>query len=146
MPDLLKKVEDKSRKAVLPVFQVGDVVDVHVRITEGEKERVQIFSGTVIKIRGKKGISACFTVRRIVQGEGVERVFPFHCPNVQDVKVKRPGAVRRAKLYYLRQRVGKATKVKERRDKVGEALAKKKKAAKKKAKKKAKKAVEVTTS
>ena len=91
------------------------MVDVHVRIKEGEKERVQIFSGTVIKVRGGKGIRGTFTVRRIVQSEGVERVFPFHSPSVQKVTVKRPGAVRRAKLYYLRDRVGKATKVKERR-------------------------------
>ncbi|MCH2375733.1 MAG: 50S ribosomal protein L19 [Planctomycetes bacterium] len=115
MQKLLKKVESKSLKKELPEFRVGDVVDVHVRIKEGEKERVQIFSGTVIKVRGGKGIRGTFTVRRIVQSEGVERVFPFHSPSVQKVTVKRPGAVRRAKLYYLRDRVGKATKVKERR-------------------------------
>ncbi len=116
MPDLLSKIEAKSLKKTLPKFKVGDTVDVHVKITEGEKERVQVFSGTVMKIRGGKGISGSFTVRRIVQSEGVERVFPFHCPSVQKVVVTRPGAVRRAKLYYLRERVGKATKVKERRD------------------------------
>lgn len=116
MPDLLRKVEAKSLRKELPEFNVGDVVDVHVKIKEGEKERIQIFTGTVLKIRGGKGISGSFTVRRIVQSEGVERVFPFHCPSVQNVEVKRPGAVRRAKLYYLRDRVGKATKVKERRD------------------------------
>ena len=115
MQKLLKKVESKSLKKELPEFRVGDVVYVHVRIKEGEKERVQIFSGTVIKVRGGKGIRGTFTVRRIVQSEGVERVFPFHSPSVQKVTVKRPGAVRRAKLYYLRDRVGKATKVKERR-------------------------------
>ena len=115
MQKLLKKVESKSLKKELPEFRVGDVVDVHVRIKEGEKERVQIFSGTVIKVRGGKGIRGTFTVRRIVQSEGVERVFPFHSPSVQKVTGKRPGAVRRAKLYYLRDRVGKATKVKERR-------------------------------
>ncbi len=114
-PDLLRKVEAKSLKKELPEFNVGDTVDVHVKIKEGEKERVQIFTGTVLKIRGGKGINGSFTVRRIVQSEGVERVFPFHCPSVQKVTVKRPGAVRRAKLYYLRDRVGKATKVKERR-------------------------------
>ena len=116
MPDLLHKVEAKSLKKKLPEFSVGDTVDVHVKIKEGEKERVQIFTGTVLKIRGGKGINGSFTVRRIVQSEGVERVFPFHCPSVQQVIVKRPGAVRRAKLYYLRDRVGKATKVKERRE------------------------------
>ena len=114
MPDLLRKVEAKSLKKKVPDFRVGDVVDVHVKIKEGEKERIQIFTGTVLKIRGGKGISGSFTVRRIVQSEGVERVFPFHCPSVEEVKVRRAGAVRRAKLYYLRDRVGKATKVKER--------------------------------
>ncbi len=112
--ELLKKVEASSLKESVPDFRVGDTVDVHVRIKEGEKERVQIFSGTVIKIRGGRGIHGSFTVRRIVQSEGVERVFPFHAPTIQDVVVKRPGQVRRAKLYYLRNRVGKATKVKER--------------------------------
>lgn len=97
-------------------FQVGDVIDVHVRIREGEKERVQIFTGTVIRIRGGgKNIRSTFTVRRIVAGEGVERVFPFHSRRIVKVEVRRPGKVRRAKLYYLRDRVGKATKVKERR-------------------------------
>ena len=115
MTELLRKVEAKSLKKELLEFNVGDTVDVHVKIKEGEKERVQIFTGTVLKMRGGKGINGSFTVRRIVQSEGVERVFPFHCPSVQKVTVKRPGAVRRAKLYYLRDRVGKATKVKERR-------------------------------
>ena len=104
-----------SKDKALPDFQVGDVVEVHVKIREGEKERTQVFTGTVIKIKGGRGIRGAFTVRRIVAGEGVERVFPFHSPMVRDVTVKRPGKVRRAKLYYLRDRVGKATKVKERR-------------------------------
>jgi large subunit ribosomal protein L19 len=95
---------------------VGDVVDVSVRIKEGEKERIQVFAGTVIKIKGGRGINGSFTVRRIVQGEGVERVFPFHSPAVEDVVVRRPGSVRRAKLYYLRGRIGKSTKVRERRE------------------------------
>lgn len=116
MHEALRKVEARSLKKKLPEFNVGDVVDVHVKIKEGEKERVQVFTGTVLKIRGGKGVNGSFTVRRIVQSEGVERVFPFHCPSVQKVEVRRPGAVRRAKLYYLRDRVGKATKVKERRD------------------------------
>lgn len=103
------------RKEDLPPFQVGDVINVHVKIREGDKERVQVFSGTVIKIKGRKGLRGTFTVRRIVAGEGVERTFPYHSPVVQTVRVKRPGRVRRAKLYYLRERVGKATKVKERR-------------------------------
>ena len=112
----MKHIEKKHLKNELPVFQVGDVVDVHIRLKEGEKERIQIFSGTVIKTKGGKGIHGTFTVRRIVQSEGVERVFPFHSPAVENVIVRRPGRVRRAKLYYLRDRVGKATKVKERRD------------------------------
>lgn len=139
MMELIRKVEAKSLKEELPDFRVGDVVDVHVRIREGEKERVQIFSGTVIKFRGGKGIRGAFTVRRIVQGEGVERVFPIHCPSVQNVVVKRPGAVRRSKLYYLRGRVGKATKVKERREPRPES-----KSAKKKTKRKARKNAEAS--
>ena len=116
--EIIKKIDEQYLKKSLPAFKVGDVVDVHVKIKEGEKERVQIFTGTVIKIKGGKGIRGTFCVRRIVQGEGVERVFPFHSPAVQKVEVKRAGRVRRAKLYYLRERVGKATKVKERREEV----------------------------
>jgi len=112
----LQEIEAEfARKEPLPKFQVGDTVEVHVLIREGEKERVQIFAGTVIKIKNGRGLRGSFTVRRIVAGEGVERVFPFHSPRIQDVRVTRPGKVRRAKLYYLRERVGKATKVKERR-------------------------------
>lgn len=114
--DVIKMLNEKYLKQTLPVFKVGDIVDVHVKIKEGEKERVQIFTGTVIRIKGGKGLRGTFTVRRIVQGEGVERVFPFHSPAVGNVIVKRPGRARRAKLYYLRGRVGKATRVKERRD------------------------------
>jgi large subunit ribosomal protein L19 len=112
--DLIKKVEQKHLKRELPEFRVGDVVDVHVSITEGEKTRIQVFGGTVIKMKGGKGLRGSFTVRRIVQGEGVERVFPVHSPAVKNVKVTRAGRVRRSKLYYLRERVGKSTKVKER--------------------------------
>ncbi|MBN1441091.1 MAG: 50S ribosomal protein L19 [Planctomycetes bacterium] len=134
--NLVKEIEQKfAKKEALPEFQVGDTVDVHVRIKEGDKERVQVFSGTVIKIQGGRGIRGTFTVRRIVAGEGVERTFPFHTPSLQDVRVKRPGKVRRARLYYLRQRVGKATKVKERRvdiPKKGEKAAAKRGAKKKK--------------
>ena len=99
-------------KKNLPKFAVGDTVDVVVKIKEGEKERKQIFQGTVIAFTGQ-GINKSFTVRRIVQGEGVERVFPIHAPKVMTVRVKRKGKARRAKLYYLRDRVGKATKVRE---------------------------------
>jgi large subunit ribosomal protein L19 len=127
---LLTLVEDASVKKEIPQFQVGDQVEVHQRILEGQKERVQIFSGVVIARRGS-GMREMFTVRRIVQGEGVERVFPLHSPKIAKVEVKRTGRVRRAKLYYLRGRVGKATRLRERKAKVSEngAVAGKKKAA-----------------
>ena len=102
-------------KTSLPKFRVGDVVDVQTRIKEGEKERIQTFTGTVISDKGS-GVRRSFTVRRIVAGEGVERVFPIHSPAIANVIVRRPGKARRAKLYYLRGRVGKATKTKERRE------------------------------
>ena len=108
----LDTIEKGWRKKILPKFDVGDTVDVHVRITEGEKERIQIFTGIVIA-RRHQGLSETFTVRRIVQAEGVERVFPIHSPRVAKVLVKRRGKVRRAKLNYLRQRVGRRTKVEE---------------------------------
>jgi large subunit ribosomal protein L19 len=101
----------------LPKFDIGDTVDVHVRILEGTKERIQVFGGTVISRRGEGG-REMFTVRRIVQGEGVERIFPVISPKIAKVEVKRTGETRRAKLYYLRDRVGKATKLKERKTKV----------------------------
>jgi large subunit ribosomal protein L19 len=101
------------KKTDIPVFHVGDTLDVHVRITEGDKERIQIFTGVCIARKGS-GLRETFTVRRIVDGEGVERVFPLHSPSVARVEVKRAGKVRRAKLYYLRERVGKSTRVKER--------------------------------
>jgi large subunit ribosomal protein L19 len=143
--EIIKKLETECMKKTLPEFNVGDVVEVRVKIKEGEKERVQGFTGTVIKVKGgRKGIQGTFTVRRIVQGEGVERVFPFHSPAVQNVVVKRPGQVRRAKLYYLRDRVGKATKVKERRDDEARGGSKaKRKAAARKAKAKKEVPVEV---
>ena len=110
----LELVEQASKKADPPTFEVGDQVEVHVRILEGEKERTQVFAGTVIGKRGE-GMREMFTVRRIVQGEGVERKFPLHSPRVAKVEVKRSGVVRRAKLYFLRDRIGKAVKLKERR-------------------------------
>ena len=110
----IKEVESAYLKEKLPEFNVGDTVDVRVRITEGEKERTQTFTGIVIAKKGT-GVRKMFTVRRIVQGEGVERVFPIHSPAVLDVKVVRYGRVRRAKLHYLRDRVGKAARVRERR-------------------------------
>jgi large subunit ribosomal protein L19 len=110
----VREVEKMNMKATLPKFRVGDTVEVLVRIVEGDKERTQIFTGTVIARKGS-GMGEMFTVRRIVQGEGVERIFPIQSPAVQDVRVIREGHVRRAKLYYLRERTGKATKVKARR-------------------------------
>ena len=113
--DLLAHVAQSSlRKENLGEFEVGDTVNVHTRIKEGDKERVQLFTGTVIsKFRGQGAINATFSVRRVVSGEGVERIFPVHSPRIVKVDVVRRGSVRRAKLYYLRDRVGKATKVKE---------------------------------
>lgn len=110
--DALKLIEKDSTKAELPKFNIGDTVKVSVNIREGQRERIQMFEGTVIAIKGS-GISKTFTARRLSYGVGVERVFPMHSPNVVDVKVVRSGKVRRAKLYYLRDRVGKAAKVKE---------------------------------
>ncbi len=108
--ELLDAVESKSLKDKIPHFEVGDIVDVHCRIQEGDKVRTQVFTGTVIARKGR-GINATFTVRRIVNNEGVERIFPLHSPNVLDIKAVRSGKKRRAKLYYLRQRTGKAVKL-----------------------------------
>jgi len=129
----VRDVELDQLKEDVPEFEVGDTVEVHVRLVEEQptsapsrgrgarprtesavRERIQVFTGTVIARKGS-GIRETFTVRRIVQGEGVERVFPLHSPFVTDVKVARRGRVRRAKLYYLRNRVGKSTRVRERR-------------------------------
>ena len=110
--DALKAIAAGSVKETTPKFNVGDTVKVSVNIREGERERIQMFEGTVIAIKGS-GISKTFTVRRLSYGVGVERVFPLHSPNVKDVQVIRYGKVRRSKLYYLRDRVGKAAKVKE---------------------------------
>lgn len=110
--DAIKLIAQDSMKSELPEFSVGDTVRVSVNIREGERERIQMFEGTVIARKGS-GISETFTVRRLSYGVGVERVFPIHSPNVKGVQVVRRGRVRRAKLYYLRDRVGKAAKVKE---------------------------------
>lgn len=107
-------VEKPYLKADMPVFAVGDTVDVHTKIKEGDKERTQVFAGTVIQTSGR-GLTRTFTVRRIVSSEGVERIFPFHSPNVLKVVVKRSGQTRRAKLFYLRDRVGKATRLTEKK-------------------------------
>jgi large subunit ribosomal protein L19 len=121
---IIKGVEQAHLKATPPTFDVGDTVDVATRIVEGDKERVQIFSGTVIMRKGV-GINETFTVRRIVNNEGVERIFPVHSPFVANITVKRSGERRRAKLFYLRDRVGKAVRLVEKRkvkkdDKAGE--------------------------
>lgn len=115
MSHLLSEFEQAQLKNDIPDFEVGDTVDVHVRIVEGDKQRIQIFTGTVIG-RGGEANRKVFTVRRIVASEGVERVFPLHSPWIEKIEVRRKGRIRRAKLYYLRDRVGKATKVRERMD------------------------------
>ena len=111
--EILDSVESKCLKENVPHFEVGDIVDVHCRIKEGDKERTQIFTGTVISRKGR-GINETFTVRRIVNNEGIERIFPLHSPNIIDVKAVRSGKTRRAKLYYLRQRTGKAVRLAQR--------------------------------
>ncbi len=107
---LLDHVESASLKKNLPHFEIGDTVDVHCRIQEGDKTRTQVFTGTVIARQGR-GINESLTVRRIVNNEGVERKFPIHSPNVLDIRPIRSGKTRRAKLYYLRDRTGKAVKL-----------------------------------
>ena len=111
--EILDAVESKSLKDNVPHFEIGDIVDVRCRIREGDKERVQVFTGTVIARKGR-GINESFTVRRIVNNEGVERIFPVHSPNVVDIRAIRSGKTRRAKLYYLRKRTGKAVRLAQR--------------------------------
>jgi large subunit ribosomal protein L19 len=111
--NVIEKIQQEQIRTDLTPFKVGDSVRVHTRIKEGDRERIQIFSGIVINKQGR-GLAETFTVRRISYGEGVERVFPLHSPFIQKVELERAGNVRRAKLYYLRRRVGKtATKVEE---------------------------------
>lgn len=110
--DALKLIAEDCMKKELPVIAIGDTVKVHCKIKEGERERIQLFEGTVIA-KQHGGIAESFTVRRVAHGCGIERVFPIHSPNVAAVEVVRHGRVRRAKLYYLRDRVGKAAKVKQ---------------------------------
>jgi large subunit ribosomal protein L19 len=114
--EILKSVEQSSLKSAdeAPRFDIGDTVDVHTKILEGEKERIQVFSGVVIAKSGS-GTREMFTVRRIVAGQGVERKFPLHSPRIAKVEVKRSAVVRRAKLYFMRERSGKATRLRERR-------------------------------
>ncbi len=108
----IDSIEKEAMKKEVPEFSVGDTVDVYVKIEEADKERIQVFTGTVIARRGG-GTREMFTVRRVVQGEGIERTFPLHSPKIIDIKVQRRGSVRRAKLYYLRKRVGRGMRVKE---------------------------------
>jgi large subunit ribosomal protein L19 len=113
---LIGLVEQPGLKENVADFTIGDQVEVHMTILEGEKARVQVFGGVVISRKGE-GMNSMFTVRRIVQGEGVERTFPVNSPKIAKIEVKRTGVVRRAKLYYLRDRVGKATRLRERKAK-----------------------------
>jgi len=108
LADALEKGYEKNE---FPAFSSGDTVKVHIRVVEGQKERIQVFQGTVIQVRGK-GTGKTFTVRKISGGLGVERIFPYHSPSITKVEVVRKGKTRRAKLYYLRQRKGKAAQVK----------------------------------
>ena len=110
--DLMKAFTEKYTKAEPPQMSIGDTVRVHLRVKEGNRERIQVFEGTVIA-KKHGGIEETFTVRRVSYGVGVEKVFPVHAPSVETIEVVRRGKVRRAKLYYLRNRVGKAAKVKE---------------------------------
>ncbi len=133
---ILALVEASSLKPEVPSFDIGDTVDVHTRILEGDKERIQIFNGVVIAKAGT-GSRETFTVRRIVAGEGVERKFPVHSPKIATIQVKRSGVARRAKLYYLRDRSGKSTRLRERRDDAPNEAKAKSTATKSKTKKKA---------
>jgi len=110
--DIIKAIEQEQMKTELPDLKIGDHVKVHVKIKEGNRERIQVFEGTVIAKKGE-GLSETFTVRRVSYGVGVERIFPLHSPRLEKIEIVRRGKVRRAKLYYLRDRVGKASKIKE---------------------------------
>ena len=111
--DILRSIENEQIRTDLPKLEVGDFIKVHAKIIEGNRERIQVFEGTVIAIKGS-GLKETFTVRRVSYGVGVERIFPVNSPRIDHIDVVRKGVVRRAKLYYLRDRVGKAAKVKER--------------------------------
>ena len=110
--DLIRVIENEQLRSDIPVFNVGDTVKVHVKVVEGARERIQVYEGVVMKRQGG-GLSATFTVRRISYGIGVERTFPLHSPRLDKIEVVRRGKVRRAKLNYLRERVGKRAKIKE---------------------------------
>jgi len=110
--DIIKSINEEQIRTDLPNFNIGDTVKVHFKVKEGNRERIQVFEGTVIKKKGGS-VTETFTVRKIASGVGVERVFPVNSPKIEKIEISRHGKVRRAKLYYLRDRVGKATKVKE---------------------------------
>jgi large subunit ribosomal protein L19 len=112
--NILDLLEEESRKATIPLFKAGDTVRVHVRVVEGEKERIQVFEGVVIARKGGSNRET-FTVRKISYGTGVERIFPMHSPMIDKIEVVRAGRVRRAKLYYLRGKKGRAARIRERR-------------------------------
>jgi large subunit ribosomal protein L19 len=112
--NIIQKIEKLQLKAELPQFNIGDTVKVYVKIKEGDKERIQPFEGTVIAKKGA-GINESFTLRRVLYGEGVERVFPINSPNIDKVTVLREGVVRRAKLYYLKNKVGKKARIKDKK-------------------------------
>jgi len=113
MLDIIRAIEAEQIRTDLPDFHVGDTVKVHIKISEGNKERIQVFEGTVLK-RQNGGLRESFTVRRVASGVGVEKTFPVNAPVIEKIEIVRLGKVRRAKLFYLRDRVGKAAKVKER--------------------------------
>lgn len=113
MSDIIRELEKEQLRSDLPKLEIGDTVRVYVKVVEGNRERLQNFEGVVIKMQGG-GIRKTFTVRRISYGVGVERTFPYHSPSIGRIEVVRHGVVRRAKLYYLRERTGKAAKIKER--------------------------------
>ncbi|HOV43651.1 MULTISPECIES: 50S ribosomal protein L19 [Syntrophothermus] len=115
MQDIIRAIEEEQMRKDLPDFRPGDTVKVHVKVVEGGRERIQVFEGTVIRKRGG-GMSSTFTVRRVSYGVAVERTFPLHSPRVSKIEVSRRGKVRRARLYYLRERMGKKARVKERKD------------------------------
>ena len=114
MANIMDKINAEQCKAEMPEFNIGDTVQVHTKIIEGDTERIQIFKGIVIARKGS-GVQETFTVRKVAFGNGIERVFPIHSPRVAKIEVERKGKVRRSKLYYLRDKVGKAARVKEKR-------------------------------
>jgi large subunit ribosomal protein L19 len=115
MMDIIRSIEAEGLKKDVPAFRPGDRVRVHVRVVEGDKSRIQVFEGDVISRRGGGGLRSTFTVRKISSGVGVERIFPLHSPIVEKIEVVRPGRVRRAKLYYLRDLGGKKARIRERK-------------------------------